>query len=552
MTPPEQKSDWGTARVLVSLKLRLLRNGLRRSGGRAALYVTGSVAGVLLATGAAVGMAALHGHPGAADAAVVLTSGLALGWAALPLFLFVTDESADPTRLTMLPLRPAPLLRGMLLSALIGPGAVTSLLLLSGAAVAASSGAAASGTAAVALAVVAVPLATLTLVVLARSVAVANARLLSSRRGRDFAIFGGLLFALLFQGANIAFQSAFGAPSPDGGIDLSPLAPVAAVFRWIPPVSAIGAIHSAGEGSYAVAAAQLVATALLLGGLLRWWLACLERLMVTADSSTLASAPAAVRKPGVAGALLPRLSRLLPDGRAGVVMQRQLRYAWREPRAKMAVFSGIGMTVVLVVLAAVQGWLTTYVLLLGGLMLGLQMLNVFGLDGSAFWLVAATLCTPSDARAELRGRALAVASYALPFIVILGLVTAALGGGRRDLPEAVGLTCALLGVETGIGAVLSVLAPYAMPADNNPMRNAAPGQSVLLLGNTLGMMVGTAVLTAPLGALVLPLHLADGPTWVMLPAGALYGLALAALGIRIAAGRLLGRLPEILATVIER
>ncbi|WP_377270824.1 transporter [Peterkaempfera sp. SMS 1(5)a] len=542
--PRDPAVDRAVVRTLVSLKVRLLRNGLRRSGGRAAVYVAGSVAGLLVAAGVATATAALHGRQGAEDAALVMAAAMTLAWAALPLFLFTSDESADPTRLTMLPLRPGPLLRGMLLAALVGPGPVVSLLLMSGAAVAAASGA---GSAVVA--VVAVPLASLTLVALSRAVAVGNARLLSSRRGRDFAIFGGLLFAFLIQGANILFQSISHQARSGGRIDLSALAPWGSVLRWIPPVSALGAVRSTGEGAYAQAAVQLVETAALLVLLLRWWLASLVRLMVIADSSTLSAAPTRTADPGRRSRLS---ARLLPPGRTGAAMQRQLRYAWREPRAKVAIFGGVGMTLVFCLLSVVQGWGSVYVVLIGGLLLGLQMLNLFGMDGSAFWLVALTLRTPGDARAELRGRALAVASYAVPFTAVLGALAAALNGGWADLAEAVGLTWALLGCGIGMGALLSVLAPYAMPVEGNPMQNAAPGQSGLVLGNMLGSMVGVLALTVPPGVLAVTLHIADGPTWALLPAGLLYGTAVAALGIRIAAVRLLRRLPEILGSVIER
>ncbi|MGA5701282.1 transporter [Peterkaempfera bronchialis] len=553
MTSPTATADRDVVRALVSLKLRLLRNGLRRSGGRAAVYAIGSLVGLAMAAGLAVALGALHGHRGAADAAVVLAAGLTVAWAALPLFLFSSDESADPTRLTMLPLRPAPLLRGMLLAALVGPGPLVSLVLLSGAGVAATSGAGASGASGASgsavVAVVAVPLAALTLVVLCRAVAAGNARLLSSRRGRDFAILGGLLFAFLIQGANLLVQSTFGSVGPDGGIDLSGLAPAAAVLRWIPPVSAVGAVHSTADGAYAVAAVQLLAAAGLLAVLLRWWLTSLVRLMVTADSSTLAAAPSAERRSGKGPG---RLARLLPEGRVGAVVQRQLRYVWREPRAKVAVFSGVGMTLVVCVLSAVQGWASVYVVLVGGLLLGWQTLNLFGMDGSAFWMVATTVGTRSDARAELRGRSLAVAGYAVPFTALLGLAAAAAGGGWADLPEAVGLSWGVLGTGIGVGLVLSVLVPYAMPADGSPMQNAAPGQSALVMGNMLGSMVGVLALCVPLGVLALVLHLADGPTWVMLAVGPLYGLGMAVLGIRFAARRMVDRLPEILVSVIER
>ncbi|MET8697623.1 transporter [Kitasatospora sp. NPDC004723] len=534
-------ADRTVVRTLVSLKLRLLRNGLRRNRGRAVLYALGTVLGLLFAAGIALALAMLShavDSGSAGDAGVVLTGALALGWAAIPLFLFSSDESADPTRLTMLPLRPGPLLRGSMLAALIGPGPLVSLVLLTGAALSGAAGGASAATG-----VVGVPLAVLTVVVLSRAVAAGNARLLSSRRGKDFAVFGGLLFALLVQIANVGSQSVFGKPGADG-LDLEPLAPIAAVLRWIPPVSAVDAVRTAGEGRYALALLQLAATAALLVLLLRWWRASLQQLMVTADASTVEV---------VRGVHESRRGwRFLPDGRVGAVMQRHLRYAWREPRAKAAVFTSIGMTLVICVLSIVQGWSTVYLVAITGMFLGLQMLNLFGMDGSAFWMVAATLLTPSDARDELRGRALALLSYAVPVTLVLAVVLAGTTGDWSGLPSAVGAAFALLGSGIAIGAVLSVLAPYTMPADNNPMRNAAPGQGGLVMLNSFGSMFGSVLLASPaIGYLGWALA-TDAPTWPLLFAGPLYGAVVAALGLRLAAGRLLERLPEILAKAVER
>ncbi|GAA1400558.1 transporter [Kitasatospora putterlickiae] len=536
--PPDDRT---VVRTLVSLKLRLLRNGLRRSRGRAALYLLGAVLGVLFAAGIALAMAMLEhavDSGSAGDAGVVLTGALTLGWAAIPLFLFSSDESADPTRLTMLPLRPGPLLRGSVLAALIGPGPLVSLVLLTGAALSGALGGASA-----AAAVIGVPLAVVTVVVLSRAVAAGNARLLSSRRGKDFAIFGGLLFALLVQIANVGSQSVFGKPGADG-LDLEPLAPIASVLRWIPPVSAVDAVRTAGEGRYPLALLQLAATVALLLLLLRWWRASLQQLMVTADASTV-EVVRGVQESG-------RGWRFLPDGRVGAVMQRHLRYAWREPRAKAAVFTSIGMTLVICVLSIVQGWSTVYLVAMTGMFLGLQMLNLFGMDGSAFWMVAATLLTPADARDELRGRAFALLSYAVPVTLVLAVVLAAATGDWSGLPSAVGVAFALLGSGIAIGAVLSVLAPYTMPADNNPMRNAAPGQGGLVMLNSFGSMFGSVIVASPAIAYLAWALATDAPTWPLLLAGPLYGTLIATLGLRLAAGRLLERLPEILTKAVER
>ncbi|MFI6845512.1 transporter [Kitasatospora sp. NBC_00085] len=523
-------------RALVALKLRLLRNGLRRSRGRAALYAIGTVVGLLFATGLAVALAFLGRFDGAGDAAVMLAGVLTLSWAALPLFLFSSDESSDPTRLTMLPLRPGPLLRGSVLAALIGPGPLIALVLLTGAAIAG-----ADGPASAVVAVVGVPLTVLSLVTLSRSVAAGNARLLSSRRGKDFAIFGGLLFALLGQAANVGFQSVFGRPGDR--LDLSPLKPIASVLRWVPPVSALDASRTAGEGRYGLAVLQLAAAAALLALLLRWWRGSLQQLMVTADASTLEVAR---------GVQSSRGWGFLPGGRTGAVMQRHLRYAWREPRAKAAVFTSIGMTLVICVLSVVQGWASVYLVSATGMFLGLQMLNLFGMDGSAFWMVAATLLTPADAREELRGRAFAVLAYAVPVTFVLGLVLAVVTGDWAGLPAALGLAFGLLGSGIAIGAVLSVLAPYTMPADNNPMRNAAPGQGGLVLLNSFGSMFGAVLVSAPVAGYLGWALATDGPAWPVVLLGPLYGALVAFLGVRLAAGRLLERIPEILAKTVER
>ncbi|MFD7643137.1 transporter [Kitasatospora sp. NPDC059795] len=531
--------DRAVVRTLVSLKVRLLRNGLRRSPGRAAGYLIGTCLGLLFGVSAAAGLVVLHGHDGAADAAVVLTAGLAVCWTAMPLFFFAGDESADPTRLTMLPLRPQALLRGTLFGSLVGPGPLIGLLMLAGAAVAAGRGAASA-----VVAVLAVPLTLLLLIALTRSVAAANARLLSSRRGKDFAIFGGLLFAVLVQIGNLGMQSAV--RGPDQSLDLSVLHPYAAVVRWIPPVSAIDAVRSAGDGAYLVAALQLALAGGLLAVLLRWWLRSLQSLMVSGDASTL------VETSSVHHGRAARGWRLLPAGRVGTVAQRHLRYAWREPRAKAAIFTGVGMTGVISALSVVQGWGSVYVIGIGGLMLGLQAGNLFGMDGSGFWMVAAGLSTRQDARDELRGRVFAVLSYSVVVLLVVGPVLAAVTGRWAELAPALGVAFAALGTSLGLGSVISVYAPFALPADGNPMRSAAPGQNGVVMLNAFGSMLGVSLGCAPVGILLGVLLISHSPAWPVLPIGVLYGAATALLGIRVASAGLIKRLPEILARVIER
>ena len=169
---------------------------------------------------------------------VLLVAVLALGWAVMPLFFPGGDETLDPTRLVMLPLRPRPLVRALLAASLVGIGPLFTLCLL------ARLGRSRSRTAAAAyvVGVVAVALTLLVCVALARAVAAANIRLLTSRKGRDLAVLSGLVIAVGAQVVNFGAQrlgSARARRSSTRSAD---------VLRWVPPASAIGAVDSASEG----------------------------------------------------------------------------------------------------------------------------------------------------------------------------------------------------------------------------------------------------------------------------------------------------------------
>jgi ABC-2 type transport system permease protein len=93
--------------VVVRLKLSLLRNGLRQSGGRRAAYVASAVVALLFAALQLLGLITLRGDAHAVSVVVLLVAVLGLGWAVMPLFFPSGDETLDPTRLVMLPLRPS-------------------------------------------------------------------------------------------------------------------------------------------------------------------------------------------------------------------------------------------------------------------------------------------------------------------------------------------------------------------------------------------------------------------------------------------------------------
>ncbi|GHE00300.1 transporter [Streptomyces alanosinicus] len=519
--------------TVVRLKLSLLSNGLRQSGGRRAAFVVSAVVAVLFALLELLGLLALRGNAHAEAVAVPGTAVLALGWAVLPLFFPTGDETLDPTRLVMLPLRPRPLVRALLAASLVGIGPVYTLLVLAGCALAVAHGAAGY-----AVAVLGVALALLVCVALARAVATANVRLLTSRRGRDLAVLSGLVIAIGAQLVNFAARQL-------GSAGLGQLQPVADALGWVPPASAVAAVRSASEGSYGTAVAQLAVTAAGLAALIAVWARSLTRLMTAPDGSTLQAADA-----GAQGRESGGLGRLLPGGRTGTVMERSLRYIWRDPKTKAAWVTSLAIGLIVPVFNALQGTGSVYFACFASGMLGIQMYNQFGQDTSAFWMVAMTISSPRDAYTELRGRALALLLITLPYTALVTVVTAAVLGSWPRLPEVLGLAFAVLGAMLATGAWTSARFPYSIPQEGH--KNVAAGQGGLAWLSIFGGMVAAALLCAPVIALTIWLNLsADGASWrwLLLPVGAGYGTALTLLGLRLAAPGTAARLPEILTAV---
>ncbi|MFJ9726234.1 transporter [Streptomyces sp. NPDC101209] len=520
--------------VVVRLKLSLLRNGLRQSGGRRAAYVVSAVVVLLFGALQLLGLVALRGHAHAEAVVVLLTAVLALGWAVMPLFFPGGDETLDPTRLVMLPLRPRPLVRALLAASLVGIGPLFTLLLLTGSVITV-----ARGGAAYAVGVVAVVLTLLVCVALARAVAAANIRLLTSRKGRDLAVLSGLVIAIGAQLVNFGAQRL-------GSSGLKQLAPAGDVVKWVPPASAIGAVDSVSSGSYGVAALQLALSAAALAALIAVWARHLTRLMTSPDGSTLqVSAEPAAR--GRAGS---GLARLLPAGRTGTVMERSLRYVWRDPKTKAAWVTSLAIGLIVPVFNALQGTGSVYFACFAAGMLGIQMYNQFGQDTSAFWMVALTISSGRDAYVELRGRALALLVITLPYATLVTVVTTAMLGDWPRLPEVLGLSFALLGAMLATGAWTSARFPYSIPQEG--YKNVAPGQTGLAWISIFGGMVSAALLSAPVIAAAIWANVAQGGDswgWLLLPFGAAYGAAITWAGLRLAAPRTAARLPEILAAV---
>ncbi|MFE9565625.1 transporter [Streptomyces sp. NPDC006487] len=521
--------------IFVRLKLSLLRNGLKGSTMRKAAYFGALAFALVIAFFATLGLTVLRGNEHAGAVVVLLAALMALCWTFVPLFFATGDETLDPTRLVMLPLRPRPLVRAMLAASLVGIGPLFTLCLAVGSVIAVARGAAGA-----VAAVLAVPLLLVGCVALARAVATANVRLLTSRKGRDLALLSGLLIAIGAQVANFAAQRLF----QTGGLDK--LEPAGAVVRWLPPATAVGMVDSASEGSYGIAAAQLLITVAALGLLLWFWERSLTKLMVTPDGSTIAAAKE--KKP--ANRATGGGWSILPDDRTGAAAQRVLRYMVRDPKTKAAWVSALALGLIIPVVNAVQGSGSVYLACFASGMLGLQMYNQFGQDTSAFWMVAQTISNTRDAYVELRARALALALVTVPFTVVVAAVTAGLLGDWAGLPGALGLALALLGSMLCTGALASAHLPYSIPTDG-AFKSVAPGQGALAWAALLGGMLASALVSSPMIALAIYFSATDQKSlaWILLPLGVAWGTLATWTGLRLAAPTVVRKLPEILLAV---
>ena len=179
-------------------------------------------------------------------------------------------------------------------------------------------------------AVVAVPLTLLLCVALARAVATANVRLLTSRKGRDLAVLSGLVIAVGAQFVN------FGAQRLGPGRRARPRwSRPRTWLRWLPPAPRRSARWTRrADGCVRGGRRPTAAHAwLALAALLWLW----QRSADAADDRAGRLHARGRRGPTRKDRPAARaLARLLPAGRTGTVMQRSLRYIGRDPKTKAA------------------------------------------------------------------------------------------------------------------------------------------------------------------------------------------------------------------------
>ena len=523
--------------LFVKLKFRLILNGLRGGWQRTAGLLVGAVFSVPLAlVGFAVLAAARSGDADKPAIAVIGFTGLFLGWTCLPILGFGSDETLDPSRVSLFPLTRRDLMTGLLAASFVGVAPLATLLGLSGGLV----GYAPAGFGV--LIVIAALLVELALcLTMSRATVTALARMLRSRRGRDVTLILITLIAVLPQLLRVWFLPGRGdAASVD-------LRPAVDVLRWLPPGLAGHAMVDAAAGRLVAGLAEVALAAFALVPLLAWWANSIDRATTVAEATS-ARRPAA----DAHRSLFPRpLARVLPVDRAGAVAARELRYFGRDPRRRVQLLSGflVPLFAFIPLVANHQLRDPKSVLAVTGFayFLGLTTLNQIGVDGRAYWM---NVSAGNDPRSDLLGKNIAAALWTMTLITLAAGGLAVVSGGWTWVPLAVALSAGVLGVQLGVGNIMSVRVPTPMPESNtNPWaQNTGQGCAAGLLG--LVALGVEALLLVPVAGLVL-LGLTVWPPALVIaaPAAVGYGWLIWRAGLNYASRWVWWRLPELLETL---
>lgn len=536
---------------LIRLKLKLLKNGFRGEPWRVVAWVLGSIFGLLMAGLALLGLSATGVAEPAIGYLVAVFAGSAvvLAWAFVPLLFFGVDETLDPARFALLPVRRMTLARGMLGAAFVGVPAVVTLIGSAGLVIAAGIR---FGWLSAVVATIGVILGLTVGVIASRALTSAFAALLRSRKVRDLAAVVIALVASSIGPVQLLVVTNAQSTTVDQAVG------VARVLAWTPLAAPYVLPFDVAAGDWLAASLRLALTLVTIALLLWWWSFTIESAMVGVTSGG-AGGRARGGASAVGALITPMLRGVARPSVFGAVLACEWRLWWRDPRRRASLVSILMASAVLPIalnIASSENPAPTglgtlpfsFAVTMAGTMGGMLLANQFAFDGSAY---AAHLMAQVPGRVELRARALAIGLVAIPVQLAVVVAVSVFTGKLAQLPAGIGMLAASFGAAVAAAGVLSVLAPYPLPENSNPFALNQGGGSAKGLLAVLAM-VGTLVLCAPVIIAAYWLIGSVTGVWVVATVGLAYGLGLAALGTYIAGDVLQRRGPEVLIAVTPR
>ncbi len=519
-------------KVFFGLKWQLLTSRFRSmTGAKKAWSIAGLVV-LLLVTGfIAFGIAMSRSAPEVAHTvAVLLLTTQLVAWALTPLIAFGVDETVDPQRFSLLPLRRRTLISGLTVAAFIGWLPAANIVILIGVAIALS-----VPLWVLPIALVCMAAQLVLCIALSRATATSLAALMSSRRGRDLGMLAGFAVFVLYLGATTALNVL----STNAGFG-NQLVDLAHLLGWLPPgaLARIPGLLAAGDYAGAGVCVLIAVAAIALAGW--WWAAALKKNLETAPSTTQSSAPAGDHSFGGAKA-----------GTRGVVLARDVVLTWRDPMRRLPWLIALVFILAMPYLY-VQGDGTLFAVAFGSVLIGTQSGNQLAVDGSGLWLHLVAIGAREKAKAEIQGHCL---TTLMPGLVIsaLGVVVAAFVKGDQDwIPAGLGLAWAATFMGVALSALMSAKLPVAIPQSRTAVfASAVPAHKSRSLGMTVTILFGSVGLSLPTGVLVylaVTQDLVWG--WAAFVFGPVSGFIALTVMINIAATTYFDNGPEILGQVM--
>jgi ABC-2 type transport system permease protein len=533
--------------LFMRLKLRVMANNMRGKAWRIVLFLLGLVFGLWWSATAMLLLAA-PGFTDSLDAAVLASalggSVLVVGWVLMPLVLFGVDETLDPARFALLPLRRRTLVTGLLAAALIGIPALAAVVATSGLVITA---ALLGGWGAAVVQGVGTVAGLFLCVAASRAVTSAFATMLRSRRVRDLA---AILLACL---AALIGPVQIGVMALVESADWERLLGPARVLGWTPLAAPYTMGVDVAEGRAWAVPLKLLITAAAVAMLLWWWSRTMESAMLGAASA----GPARTAVPAGTSAvaqLFPRRMPWLPRNRYGALVAREARYWWRDARrrAGLVTFAVIGVVMPVMInlgsgglSGAASPVVISVTMVFVGVLGAATLANQFGYDGSAY---AANVVAGVPGAVELRARLMAFTMYLGPLMIVI----AAIVGAFLREPAWIGVMLGSLGAAYGSGLAVNLFVSlhgaYALPETSNPFAiNTGSGVAKSLL-SILGLIVATAV---AIPIVVVTALVGAAPAWLWLagPVGLAYGAGAAWLATYMVGDMLDRQMPELLQAV---
>lgn len=514
---------------VLSLKLRLLANGFKRSVGQLIGVIIGGLYALGMITMLTMAMWFTAGDiPFQGEIFTLIGSAVVLGWAIIPPLLTGVDLTLEPSRFVHFGIPEKTLGPALVLAGFISIPAVLTIAGLLGASLMWRFDAGAlmlALLAAVATAVMAI--------LLCQYLVIMATALRAKRRFRELTFV--LLFVVLIALGPIVTSALAAAQSMSDWIQ-----PIASVLGYT-PLGAFAAIPGAfASAQYGQMAIYLALGLLYLGGL--------YLLLARATAKATVTPPPEQRAATAKGL---GFFKLMPATPTGAVAARALTYWFKDPRYAIGVL--------IVPMLPLLFWFTgnqtgSYVMmfLLGpliGILMGFSISADISYDNTAFALHA---LTGISGRADRAGRVLSCFLIAIVPVLAAAILPGLISGALWRIPGDLGLSLAGLLIALGVASVSSARYTYSVPLPgDNPMKTP-PGNGMRIALTQLGIMFAMGLLLIPV---LIPYIIgwvkqSQSFGFITLGAGLVVGIGLMLGGIALGGKWYEKRTPELMQSVI--